>query len=214
MPRKIAENLVGKRFGSRVVLEPVLINGRTRWKVLCDCGKESIVHRNNVIKSKGCKSCTRIQTHCPRGHELTEDNLYKSGDNRCCRQCVLDRSNARYNSLSDEEKQQWMLAARIAHSGRDPIEFEQQKHLGLCALCGKRDKNRSLCSDHDHSCCAGTKSCGKCTRDFLCQKCNQGIGFLLDSPELLRAAAIYVESWRRKHDSRRFDELVRGASVP
>jgi hypothetical protein len=42
-----------------------------------------------------------------------------------------------------------------------------------------------LALDHDHT-------TGE-FRGFLCQKCNQAIGLLNDSPELLRIAAEYIE---------------------
>lgn len=34
------------------------------------------------------------QTHCSRGHELIESNLYRSNAGRTCRQCQIDRRAA------------------------------------------------------------------------------------------------------------------------
>ena len=151
------------------------------------------------------------QTHCKRGHALTEDNVYTSVGRgratRTCRQCHWDR----YHSLTAEEKSEKMSRQVILHTGRNPADYEQRLHLGFCALCGKKDAGRSLCSDHDHDCCPGEKSCGKCTRDFLCHKCNKALGLFCDSPERLRDAAAYIERWRKQHESSRLDELVHGA---
>lgn len=46
---------------------------------------------------------------------------------------------------------------------------------GLCAAC--RDKPPTQV-DHDHSCCSGKTSCGKCVRGLLCSKCNLIAGLL------------------------------------
>lgn len=57
-------------------------------------------------------------------------------------------------------------------------------------------------TDHDHSCCSGVKSCGKCVRGLLCRPCNSALGHFKDSPDVLRAAANYIEEWRSRNDSR------------
>src|SRR5690606_4577474 len=49
-------------------------------------------------------------------------------------------------------------------------------------------------TDHDHACCAGRRSCGACVRGLLCAACNLGIGYLQDSPDILRAAIRYLTS--------------------
>lgn len=64
---------------------------------------------------------------------------------------------------------------------------------GGCAICTEQcSTGRRLAVDHDHSCCPGEKTCGKCIRGLLCGACNQGIGKLRDSPRLLIAAASYL----------------------
>jgi hypothetical protein len=69
---------------------------------------------------------------------------------------------------------------------------------GKCAICkAVNASGRDLAVDHDHACCPGARSCGKCVRSLLCSRCNIGIGQFLDSPELMRAAAAYVEGWRQ-----------------
>jgi hypothetical protein len=65
---------------------------------------------------------------------------------------------------------------------------------GVCAICKRSDnvidrrtgKPRALAVDHCHR--AGH------VRKLLCQGCNQGLGNFRDSPELLRAAAAYLEN--------------------
>ena len=63
---------------------------------------------------------------------------------------------------------------------------------GVCALCGKAETHLDrkggitrLAVDHDHATGA--------VRALLCHACNVGIGTFGDDPDLLRAAAEYIE---------------------
>lgn len=50
---------------------------------------------------------------------------------------------------------------------------------GKCAICQRATgKTKRLAVDHDHSCCPGKTSCGRCVRGLLCGPCNQMIGRL------------------------------------
>lgn len=70
-------------------------------------------------------------------------------------------------------------------------KYNDQK--GLCALCGKPEtlfdkrvnRPRTLSVDHDHE--------TNVTRSLLCNKCNKGLGLFLDSPDVLRKAADYID---------------------
>lgn len=66
---------------------------------------------------------------------------------------------------------------------------------GRCATCGvvAARQPTSLHIDHDHSCCPGTFSCGRCVRGLLCSNCNNTLGRVKDDPSLLRSLAVYVE---------------------
>lgn len=56
---------------------------------------------------------------------------------------------------------------------------------GLCAICDEPLKHNPHV-DHDHA--TGM------IRALLCYKCNVGLGSFRDSPEILRAAALYIEA--------------------
>ncbi len=69
---------------------------------------------------------------------------------------------------------------------------------GVCAICGKKakeSKHTGWYVDHDHSCCSGEYTCGKCVRGILCPTCNHGLGHFRDNEELLSKAILYL----RKH---------------
>ena len=76
--------------------------------------------------------------------------------------------------------------------------LEDQNYV--CAICGGVNKSgKALSVDHDHSCCAVGKGCGKCIRQLLCDACNRGLGHFKDNPAFLRAAAEYVENHSQDH---------------
>lgn len=73
---------------------------------------------------------------------------------------------------------------------------------GRCGICqvhhsettdiGRGGKRVHFAVDHDHSCCPGKISCGKCLRSLLCRSCNTGIGLFKDDAELLARAVEYL----------------------
>ena len=90
--------------------------------------------------------------------------------------------------------------------GLAPGQYEQMlaTQNGLCAISllpetsvsATTDKTYPLAVDHDRSCCSGNRSCGKCVRGLITRNMNVGLGMFGDSPELLRAAADYIERHR------------------
>lgn len=72
-------------------------------------------------------------------------------------------------------------AALLAHQG------------GRCFICHRRPVSKRLAVDHDHSCCPGPTSCGKCVRGLLCRNCNRDVlGHLKDDVEALQRAIDYL----------------------
>jgi len=64
---------------------------------------------------------------------------------------------------------------------------------GRCALCRKATgKSKALAVDHDHSCCDGQKSCGRCVRSLTCSKCNKMLGHMRDDPEFAERVLLYL----------------------
>ena len=126
---------------------------------------------------------------------------------RLCRECrafnrrndpVEKERNRVYKEthVMDPEKYAKMLSKQsvwrygISHSERDQL-LEAQG--GVCAICGTdKPLGRGWVIDHDHACCPGIKSCGKCIRGILCTKCNLMIGLASDNIETLRLAQEYL----------------------
>ena len=73
------------------------------------------------------------------------------------------------------------------------IDMEKSQN-GVCAICKNPELNKNRLSvDHNHACCPGTKSCGKCVRGLLCSKCNFFIGAAKDNIKILQAAIDYLK---------------------
>jgi hypothetical protein len=69
----------------------------------------------------------------------------------------------------------------------------QEEQNGLCAICRKPENNirnrriMGLHIDHDHTTME--------FRGLLCLRCNTGLGQFLEDPEILRAAATYLDNY-------------------
>lgn len=64
---------------------------------------------------------------------------------------------------------------------------------GKCAICQRANgSTKRLAVDHDHSCCDGPTSCGKCVRGALCSVCNVFVGRMRDDPEAFVRGAAYL----------------------
>lgn len=68
---------------------------------------------------------------------------------------------------------------------------------GGCRICGTTEPGgKGWVIDHDRACCPGDRSCQKCRRGVVCLWCNNVLGYAFDRPEILRAAAAYLEADR------------------
>lgn len=78
------------------------------------------------------------------------------------------------------------------------FEAMREAQGDVCAVCRQPETTvikgapLLLSVDHDHSCCPGKKSCGKCIRGLLCFRCNAVMGNLNDDREILRAMLAYL----------------------
>jgi Recombination endonuclease VII len=121
----------------------------------------------------------KAKTHCPKKHKYTEENTSWYKNKRHCKECNQENSRRQTVKQYGITLEQWdgML---IAQGGR-------------CAICPVILLDPHV--DHDHSCCPGRKSCGKCVRMLLCKNCNTGLGCFLDSIPILKSAIEYLEGF-------------------
>lgn len=68
-----------------------------------------------------------------------------------------------------------------------------KKNNGGCWICGRKPKKRRLCVDHNHK-------TGQ-VRGLLCYKCNYGLPWFNDDPELLMKANKYLTHESQENNS-------------
>ena len=128
---------------------------------------------------------------CKRGH-ISE--RYKK--TRSCVLCIAERcvewqSNNKRKYLDAQNEARKIKLFGVNREKYEEMFFNQ--NLG-CAICGKLNSSgRMLAIDHDHNCCPGEKTCGKCIRGLLCDNCNHGLGKFKDDIELLIKAVKYLK---------------------
>jgi len=73
------------------------------------------------------------------------------------------------------------------------LKFQSQDYR--CACCQTDNFGLSgPMTDHDHSCCSGIKTCGKCVRGIVCHQCNVTIGFVENGwPIIIPAIEEYLK---------------------
>jgi hypothetical protein len=145
------------------------------------------------------------QTHCQRGHAFSPDNTYVNPiGKRHCRTCHKARVSVWLQNPVNKEKHRLSGLKSYTHAREYHLRSTYRMRLedydalfhrqnGACAICGEKS-DESLHIDHDHNCCPGRISCGKCIRGLLCKTCNRGIGHFEDKPELLLKAANYLRT--------------------
>ena len=64
-----------------------------------------------------------------------------------------------------------------------------------CKICKRKDVTfrKRLSVDHNHACCPGEGSCGKCIRGLLCHHCNAALGNVQDNIKTLQAMIEYLQ---------------------
>lgn len=129
---------------------------------------------------KICAKCSNKTDNFPPSKQN------KSGTGSWCRPCVNEyhkerRRTGKAKKPTYEQNRAWALKKTY---GISIEEFNTilENQGGVCASCGEFPGNQKnkFHVDHDHACCAGFKSCGKCIRGILCHFCNLTLGLMND----------------------------------
>jgi len=168
-------------------------------------------------KSK-CKSCEKVikQAWYRRNRELSVERAKRYRINHPEWTKEANKSvnrGERSASWRDRNPEKAKIIARRAAINRrlrkynitlEQYEAPKAAQNNLCAACKepptelKGNTNAvfldNFVIDHDHRCCPGEGSCGKCIRGLTCSPCNVAAGMLRDNPVKARNLADYLEN--------------------
>lgn len=131
-----------------------------------------------MAKKRECKSCLEegITTGRPAPHPGP----------RCASHWRQAKKKRKANSHGKYIEATYNITA-------DDYAAIMDRQGGVCAICRRATgATRKLAVDHDHSCCAGPTSCGKCVRSLLCKPCNRMLGHMRDDPEMAERVVNYL----------------------
>ena len=135
------------------------------------------------IGMKKCKKCLIEQPiENFTSNKQNRDNLQTS-----CKFCLSAYKKERRSTPEQKEKNKLYGIKR--NYGLSPEVYYEMIARG-CDSCGSY---KGIAIDHDHSCCNGRTSCGKCVRGVLCRRCNTIEGMLKNNIECLYGLIKYME---------------------
>lgn len=133
-----------------------------------------------------CKACSaersRAKYERDRDKILERNRIWREAN----RERDLESKRARYLRNREEASKQGR-ANRLKQYGLTEADFDAllESQGGNCAICQREPSSRPHV-DHDHD--TGN------VRGLLCGPCNRGIGYLGDSPDVVRRALEYLDS--------------------
>lgn len=147
-------------------------------------GQFGRLKRNKDGLHEHCKEC-----HNKRSRRIySRDRVKILSRQRAYQLENQDRIRLRQATYKQNHKEELRLNDLLYRHGLTPDKYEKLTVNG-CGICGT---HANLCIDHDHACCPGKRSCGKCVRGVLCSSHNIALGLFNDNIDELRKAILYL----------------------
>lgn len=164
------------------------------WRLVFCGGRTQRCEGYSVAK----RMRTPLNSSCcrwARPADFPVNRRFKSGHSPFCTPCEADRQDRLKTTLPKRREAYDAATYNISGEWRTLTLLAQE---GTCAICHTAIDEAAGRVDHDHTCCLGRKSCGRCVRGLLCDSCNTGLGKFRDNPDLLISAAEYIILHRSK----------------
>jgi hypothetical protein len=167
----------------------------------CKLPKERYLFCNSKSSKDGkqyyCKSC----------HAATARADYKANpEKEAARKRAWQKANP---EKVNANVRAWQKANRAYRYNLTNEEYQEllEAQNNSCKICLKSFTDKAPHVDHDHVCCPGKKSCGKCIRGLLCGNCNKMLGFSADSAEILQSAVNYLDKYSQMQYTNQSEEI-------
>lgn len=155
--------------------------GRERRGIFTD--DDLLYGRGYIRDACGRKQCYICVEWLPESSFMRDGTgKHKDGLATMCRKC-----KAEIESWAKRQKKYGLSKEQLI-SCLDTQDW-------ACPICHDDLRVNRFSVDHDHSCCSGPQSCGKCIRGIICQRCNAGLGMFRDSLSNVLAAAAYLKGF-------------------
>lgn len=130
------------------------------------------------------KTCGR----CNKSKDLSFFSKRGTGHQAWCKECNKEHKREWLKTNRSKVKVNTLWSKYRLRPEDYQALWDRQK--GKCALCSTSTPTEI---DHDHKCCSGKTSCGKCVRAILCKRCNILVGFLEKDIGITRKALRYCQ---------------------
>lgn len=159
--------------------------------------KEFVGKKKKIWEPGATKVCTK----CFKALSATQEffHYHPNGVYQLYPTCKTCETKRRFK-FREEYPERYEYQKRKSHLWQTyKMTMDQYDRLvkeqgGVCAACQR------ICSiygrlsvDHDHNCCPGADSCGKCIRGLLCADCNHALGNVKDNIGTLQGLILYLE---------------------
>jgi|10_taG_2_1085330.scaffolds.fasta_scaffold00018_71 hypothetical protein len=142
---------------------------------------------HNLKRCPTCKLVKSLEKFC------TSKNS-NGGYSSHCKECskhltkkITPQQRKKYYSRSKEKVRNYNLIKKYGIT-LEEYNIMLKKQNNVCAICGCKDKKKSLAVDHDHK----TKK----IRGLLCSRCNPALGFIQESPKLIKELLKYLNFYK------------------